>query len=200
MPIASDTRMSATAMPAWAAKRRRKWIVESGAEPRVSYMSPCPPSPREREAHEGNDGYVERKGAQADPRYAHGELIQLERNVDGAAHGGEPFGPGALAPKAIGFGKAHRRIDHDQRRDHPELGVAHVFQHPVEHVRIALAGIEVQASDQLYGQVPEIARDGVEHARRSEQRERALERLEDRDPFQPPLEGGRGVAQETVQR
>jgi hypothetical protein len=46
----------------------------------------------------------------------------------------------------------------------------------------------VQPADELLGDMPEIARDGIEEAAGSQQRERALQGFEERDDAQTLLE------------
>src|SRR5256885_6893819 len=146
MPIASEKATSAWAAAKWRRKRQAKRVRERGWCARDSYMS-GPPS--KREAHESYDGDVEDERRDPDPGHVARKLVELERYIDRAAHRREPFAPDAIAPQAVGLGEANECVHHHQCGDEPQLRIARIFQDAVEDVRIALARIEMKASDQL---------------------------------------------------
>ena len=89
-----------------------------------------------------------------------------------------------MPPQSVGLDEAHNRVNDDECSDQPELRVARVLENANEDVRVALAGIEVQAADELGDDVVEVARNNVEESAGGEERERALQRFEQRDRAQ----------------
>src|SRR5438874_4105412 len=100
--------------------------------------------------HISDDERIQDQRGELDRRKAVAELVELDRDIDAAAHRGDPFAPAALEPQAVGFGESQRSIGHRECGESPKLGIGGVGGEIEKDARKFLRRIEVQAIDQVF--------------------------------------------------
>jgi hypothetical protein len=107
--------------------------------------------------HVENDAHV-------DGDYQHAKHVQaraqdvgnLEGDVNGAREDGQPFGPGADVPEAIGFDEAEHYIDGCYEGDLPKAHIAHAVDEVDEDTYVVVIRIDVEKFQEAFGDPPDI--------------------------------------------
>ena len=110
-----------------------------------------------------------------------GQFINLDRYVDPAAEGREPFGPTTLVPKSIRFDKTDDRINRRKTGQREEVRVVQPRHRRDKDLRIMLGRIELEMTDDLLGELLVIPAKKTKQAEASDKDNGTLQRLEQGD-------------------
>jgi hypothetical protein len=111
------------------------------------------------------------------------DVGNLEGDVEGAREDGQPFGPGADVPEAVGFDEAENYIDGRYEGDLPKAHIAQAVDEVDEDTYVVVIRIDVEEFEEAFGDPPDIL---VAHGEDAETGE------EDYDSF-GKLESGYGA-------
>lgn len=110
----------------------------------------------QNEAHTDDDGGVDREQRDFQVCDSAGQFVDLERQVNSAAHSREPFRPAALAPESVGFHEADQGIRGGAHCDPPETGTGGFADELQEDVGVTSAGIQMKPGHHAFREVLDI--------------------------------------------
>ena len=101
--------------------------------------------------HIGDDNQVQDQRGEPEPGDVAGQFIELDRHINPATEGGEPFGPAPFMPEAVALREADSGVKRKEYRHGHQLRVARLRHGLDENLGVMPGRVDVQVAEDLLG-------------------------------------------------